>query len=71
MKILNDIQLHLKIISRILNTSHAIKQKVTSEVYRSLMQIKLSDLKTQYVDLEDEKIPEWITIETTDFIKVR
>ena len=46
LKILNDIQLHLKIISRILNTSHAIKQKVTSEVYRSLMQIKLSDLNS-------------------------
>ena len=37
----------------------------------NIFQIKLSDIKTQYVDLEDEKMPEWITIEPTDFIKVR
>ena len=44
---------------------------VENGLAENIFQIKLSDLKTQYVDLEDEKIPEWITIEATDFIKVR
>ena len=37
----------------------------------NVFQIKLSDIKSEYADFEDDKIPEWIKLENTDFIKVR
>ena len=44
---------------------------VETGLAENVFQIKLSDIKSEYADFEDDKIPEWIKLENTDFIKVR
>jgi len=53
-----------------LNDSEKL-ELVENGLAENIFQIKLSDIKNEYSDFEDEKIPKWIAIETSDFIKVR
>ena len=45
---LNNIQLHLKLIARIINTSRIKKREITGRLYRSLIRIKISDFNSIY-----------------------
>ena len=53
-----------------LNDSEKL-ELVENGLAENIFQIKLSDIKNEYSDFEDEKIPKWIAIEISDFIKVR
>ncbi|MBA93803.1 MAG: hypothetical protein CMG47_01895 [Candidatus Marinimicrobia bacterium] len=44
---------------------------IDKNLAENTFQVKLSDIKTEFSNIDSEDIPEWINIEETDFIKVR
>ena len=44
---------------------------IDKNLAENAFQVKLSDIKTEFSNIDSEDIPEWINIEETDFIKVR
>ena len=44
---------------------------INKELAENLFKVKLSNLKTEYSDINNNDIPDWINIEESDFIKVR
>ena len=44
---------------------------INKELAENLFKVKLSDLKAEYSDINDNDMPEWINIDESEFIKVR
>ena len=44
---------------------------IKKDLAENSFQVKLSDIKSEYRNIDSSDIPEWINIEESDFIKVR
>ena len=44
---------------------------IEKELAENSFQIKLSDIKTEYSNMDLDDLPEWIDVEQSEFIKVR